>query len=371
MNFRRVLRIFLQCAALLSLSVALFRIGVRAQGSSSTEILFNRSTDGGATFSTPFNVSSLSGCAAYPAIATDSSGAIFAVWSDPTPGSGAIFLRRSTDGGATFSSTSNVSSLSATAAHPAIATDFSGAIFVVWDDVTPGSGAIFLRRSTDGGATFSSTSNVSSLSGTSSYPAIATDSSGAIFVVWDDPTPGNGAIFLRRSTDGGATFSSTSNVSSLSGAPAYPAVATGSSSNIFTVWAATAATTPVVSSSVAVSTLSPLNHNLVNVGLAAEATDSCDSSPTLSVQVFGNEDDQTPTDSNGTVFSPDAADIAPGTLRLRAERSDSGNGRVYLIVATATSTFGNSGFDVRTGDTRWRTMAIRRLATSLSATGRS
>jgi hypothetical protein len=42
------------------------------------------------------------------------------------------------------------------------------------------------------------------------------------------------------------------------------------------------------------------------------------------VQVFGNENDQTPTDSQGTVFSPDANNIAPGTLRLRAERSDSG-----------------------------------------------
>jgi hypothetical protein len=46
--------------------------------------------------------------------------------------------------------------------------------------------------------------------------------------------------------------------------------------------------------------------------------------------------------------SPDAKDIALGTLRLRAERVDSGNGRVYLIVVKATDTGGAVGFGVST-----------------------
>jgi hypothetical protein len=37
----------------------------------------------------------------------------------------------------------------------------------------------------------------------------------------------------------------------------------------------------------------------------------------------------------------DARDIAPGTLRLRAERKGNGDGRVYLIVASATDGSGN------------------------------
>jgi hypothetical protein len=40
-------------------------------------------------------------------------------------------------------------------------------------------------------------------------------------------------------------------------------------------------------------------------------------------------------------FSPDAKNIAPGTLRLRSERSGSGDGRVYLIVITATDASNN------------------------------
>jgi hypothetical protein len=53
--------------------------------------------------------------------------------------------------------------------------------------------------------------------------------------------------------------------------------------------------------------------------------------------VFGDEDDQTPT-APGEVFSPDAKDIAVSTLRLRGERVNSGNGRVYLIVVRSGAT---------------------------------
>jgi hypothetical protein len=78
---------------------------------------------------------------------------------------------------------------------------------------------------------------------------------------------------------------------------------------------------------------------LINVGLAAMAsggTTNCPPGP-LTVQVFGDEDDETPT--NDAVFSPDAKDIEVGTLRLRAERVNSGDGRVYLIVVRSGSAF--------------------------------
>jgi len=90
------------------------------------------------------------------------------------------------------------------------------------------------------------------------------------------------------------------------------------------------------------------NHELVNVGLTATATDgSCPPPTSFAVQVFGDEDDQTPTATN-EVFSPDAKDIGVGTLRLRGERVNSGNGRVYLIVVKTTNATGGTGFATRT-----------------------
>ena len=109
-------------------------------------------------------------------------------------------------------------------------------------------------------------------------------------------------------------------------------------------------TPPTVTSSVALpgSVLQQNNHTMTNVGLAVAKSDICTANLSVTVQVFGNEDDQTPTDSQGTVFSPDANNIAPGTLRLRAERSDSGPGRVYLIVVKATDGAGNFSLSAST-----------------------
>jgi uncharacterized repeat protein (TIGR01451 family) len=99
---------------------------------------------------------------------------------------------------------------------------------------------------------------------------------------------------------------------------------------------------PIVTASVEVSQLKPGNHNLVDVGLEATATDGPCLEPPLVVTVYSDEDDVVP--GSGGRFSPDAADVAPGTLRLRAERMGTSNGRVYLIVVSATDDAGGTGF---------------------------
>jgi hypothetical protein len=81
---------------------------------------------------------------------------------------------------------------------------------------------------------------------------------------------------------------------------------------------------------------------LINVGLAATATDNCPGELTLQVMVFGDEDDEEQTGDGN--HAPDAKDIALNTLRLRSERKGDGDGRVYLIVVKATDVAGNVGF---------------------------
>lgn len=95
-------------------------------------------------------------------------------------------------------------------------------------------------------------------------------------------------------------------------------------------------TPPVVTCSVATSQLWPPDHDLINVGLSATA--NCPDA-TISVKVFSDEDDEAPTGDGN--FSPDAKDIAAGTLRLRAERDGNLDGRVYLIIVSATDSSGN------------------------------
>jgi hypothetical protein len=105
-------------------------------------------------------------------------------------------------------------------------------------------------------------------------------------------------------------------------------------------------TAPVVTSSLAVTQLSPPDHSLINVGLTASATDNCDSSLTLVVRVFGDENDEEATEDGN--FSPDAKNIGVGTLRLRAERNGLKDGRVYLVVVSATDSSGNVGRSSKT-----------------------
>lgn len=95
---------------------------------------------------------------------------------------------------------------------------------------------------------------------------------------------------------------------------------------------------PALSASVAVGSLWPPNHDLENVGLSVSASDNSGDPVAVHVAVFSDEDDVT---SSGGEMSPDAKNIAPVTLRLRSERAGNSDGRVYLIVVTATDSSNN------------------------------
>ena len=60
------------------------------------------------------------------------------------------------------------------------------------------------------------------------------------------------------------------------------------------------------------------------------------------IEVWSDET-EVPEKGDGTgKFAPDAKDLVPGGLRLRKERRGGEDGRVYLILATATDCSGNS-----------------------------
>jgi len=203
---------------------------------------FSRSSDGGATFSVRKEIDFSNEGHPYFRIALDSIGNINAVVEDGTFRMG-INLLRSNDGGATFSETviSQSGSFSGVL-NPQIAIDSSDNINIVWEELASGGSFpynIFLRRSTDGGLTFSPRQNVSNDPGGSrgaGSPQIAVDAGGNINVVWTDNTPGNNEIFLSRSSDGGATFSTPQNLSNDPGDSNTSQIAVDSNGNINVVW---------------------------------------------------------------------------------------------------------------------------------------
>src|SRR5229473_3153202 len=164
-------------------------------------------------FSTPpTNVSNNSDFSFPPQVAVDLSGNIYSgniyvVWEDDTATANILF-KRSTDGGATFSTPTNLSNGLGSSFNPRMAVDAHGNINVVWEDNTPGNGRIFFNRSTDGGATFLPTPvKLSDELADSTSPQIAVDTKGNINVVWENDGTSNGKshIFFTRLVNGDPT----------------------------------------------------------------------------------------------------------------------------------------------------------------------
>src|SRR5262249_14764081 len=93
---------------------------------------------------------------------------------------------------------------------------------------------------------------------------------------------------------------------------------------------------PTVSCHLTRPMLWPPDHDLIDVGLALQASSSA---TRLTLKVYSDEPEESQTGDGK--FSPDARQFGPIAagpipLLLRAERKGNGDSRVYLIVVTAT-----------------------------------
>ncbi|MFH1485744.1 MAG: S8 family serine peptidase, partial [Chloroflexota bacterium] len=178
----------------------------------------------------PVNISQTSGSSWSPAVATDSSGTVYAVWRDETPGNSEILLRRSSR--TTWSVAENISLSNGRSWDPAIAVVSASDIHILWFDDTTGNDEILHRRWI--GNSWSLSQDVSVNSGRSWNPAAAADSAGKVHVVWQDNTPGNTDILYRGWN--GTSWASTHNLSANGGDSVNPAVAVDSEGNVHVVW---------------------------------------------------------------------------------------------------------------------------------------
>lgn len=161
-----------------------------------------RSSNGGASWTTGININP--GEEGYymggPKVAVDmTNNYVYLVWTkrnDYFSGDYKVFFSRSTDSGAVWSSPVNITANGLSNTYPDIAVDSVGNINVVWNH----SEDVYFRRSIDNGNSWSSTVQVCSTSGASYEPKIGMDSSGNIKVTWRDHSTGVEMAYFSRST---------------------------------------------------------------------------------------------------------------------------------------------------------------------------
>jgi hypothetical protein len=201
------------------------------------EIYYNKSLDGGDTWSSGQRITWTTGQSTWPSLAVDSNGGIHMAWEDYTPGHYAIYYRNSTDGGATWSAVKRFTWTAGNSYNAAIAVDSSDYVHLVWNDDTPGKLELYYKKSTDGGATWTANKRLTWNSGDSGWPAIAADSFGNPHVAWSDSTSGPSEIYYRKSTDGGAAWSPAKRLTWTSeGMNIYVEMAVDSSNALHLAW---------------------------------------------------------------------------------------------------------------------------------------
>lgn len=212
-------------------------------GGDTRAILFSRSTDGGATFSPPATLAPAH--AKLPAIAARGRGEVYVAWQDSSGPGRQILLRRSGDGGKTFEPPQPLAPHAVGTRAPAIALDSSGAVVVVWQGTAEGRAGVALARSPDGGRTFPPPRLVAPGTRERQTPAVAA-ADGRIYVVWRDRAAGRWEILFAHSTDGGRTFSPPLNVSGTPGLANVPAIAVDGQGRITVAWQDDRAGTPQI-----------------------------------------------------------------------------------------------------------------------------
>ena len=219
------------------------------------QIVFARSTDGGATWSSPRPLSpahnnNAVGGRQGAAVKVGPDGTVFVVWQDTVNTQAVQRLAISHDGGATFPGPNiTVATVTDDFVNPVPGSSFrqdarvfpsltiapNGTLYVAWanrtGDPTNGHAVVQLVTSTDGGLTWSAPVTAGEVSGRSAFFAsVATDPSATVnvaFLALDDvPTgtaPGAGVVhydaYLTRSTNGGASFSRPLKISTVTSDP--------------------------------------------------------------------------------------------------------------------------------------------------------
>jgi hypothetical protein len=235
-----------------------------------TDIYTRKSTDYGATFGPPIDLSnSSSESSSDPAVAISRSGEVAVAWSETNSSSSSsgtskdnntgtedgnsnIIYRASSDSGVSFDTPINLSNNNPplsliSSVQPDITMSPDGDPLVVWSSGDEDDRKIFYSKGSidkKGIAEDSFSSPISlndNISDSSSFaPRVAVSENGDVNVVWkDDGNSGRSDVFSAQSKDGEAVFSNPINISNDTKGSGDPDVSISKDGRLYTVWSGT------------------------------------------------------------------------------------------------------------------------------------
>jgi hypothetical protein len=205
-------------------------------GSHGGDIVFARSEDGGRTFSQPLNLSTSVAGDGKGRITRDiwhngsldlvvgAEGTVYTAW---TEYEGRLWVRRSADGGRSFSEKLSVRT-DKPARAPSLAVD-GKTVYLAWTVGDDPSADIRVAKSTDGAASFAAPVIVAKTKAYSDAPRIAIDGRGVLHLAYNE---GRRVHYTR--SDGGARFASPRDLPGSDGG--FPALGLDGKGNIYVLW---------------------------------------------------------------------------------------------------------------------------------------
>ena len=212
------------------------------------EVYFTRSTNNGDNFEKSRNIGNNTGFNGFPQIAVSGQN-VYLVWHDASHG---IFFARSTDNGTTFETIKNIGGNNGSNGFPQISVSGKN-VYLAWiNNAVKKYGQIYYSRSTDNGANFETPIELGEREDQQPgrmvfSPRIAADQhSNNVHIVWHagrivHQNTGNinaliSDVLYKRSTDNGASFDKTINLSNYSGWSIDPQIAVSQNNTVYVVW---------------------------------------------------------------------------------------------------------------------------------------
>ena len=193
--------------------------------SSDSVIRYRRSTDSGATWQAPFNVSPNNESAGMPRIGhKPSSATLGVIWTNTA--NGKIYVRISTDNGATWKTRINLATITNKPYGGTLLEGFPVLAFgtgVIYAGYYSAAKTLKLRRSTDNGVTWKTAQSIATNAASWWSPSIAANSSTAVFGYGAESSTDNWTVY-RRTIDKGATWGAVASLAPSSGSPAFQPV---------------------------------------------------------------------------------------------------------------------------------------------------